>query len=150
MAPITKKFGSGIRPRTDHDRPPPRGAGFRLIAELIESKVDWRPLNIYDLNPAEIGTFDVVVCGTLLLHLRDPIRALEAVRDVCHRDGEFFSSEQIEFWLSIVGRGRPWFELDGSGRFCQWWRANSRGHQRMLYAAGFETVDASKFFMNRF
>src|SRR5256885_982858 len=61
--------------RDDPDRDPgmsgpPKGAGFRLIAELIESKVDWRPLNIYDLNPAEIGTFDVVVCGTLLLHLR--------------------------------------------------------------------------------
>jgi tRNA (mo5U34)-methyltransferase len=127
---------------------PPKGAGFRLIADLISSKVDWRPLNIYDLDPAEIGTFDVVVCGTLLLHLRDPIRALEAVREVC--DGEFFSSEQIEFWLSVVGRGRPWFQLDGSGEFCQWWRANSKGHQRMLFSAGFEVVEVSKFFMNRF
>ena len=51
---------------------PPKGAGFRLAKELMGSTVEWRPLSIYDLDPDEIGTFDVVVCGSLLLHLRDP------------------------------------------------------------------------------
>ena len=40
----------GPRPRLSG---PPKGAGFRLARELIGSKVDWRPLNIYDLDPAE-------------------------------------------------------------------------------------------------
>jgi tRNA (mo5U34)-methyltransferase len=127
---------------------PPKGAGFRLIAETIGSKVEWRSLNMYDLDPEEVGRFDVVVCGTLLLHLRDPVRALEAARTVC--DGVLFSSEQIELWLSIVGRRRPWFALDGSGRFCQWWRANSTGHQRMLFSAGFQPEQVSPFYTNRF
>ena len=54
---------------------PPKGDGFRLVKELTGSKVEWRALNIYDLDPADIGTFDVVVCGSLLLHLRDPSAA---------------------------------------------------------------------------
>ena len=76
-----------------------------LAARILDSKVEWRPLSVYDLDPAVIGTFDVITCGTLLLHLRDPIRALEAVRSVC--SGYFLSSEQLELWLSILHRWRP-------------------------------------------
>ncbi len=128
---------------------PPKGAGFRLIAELTNSKVQWKPLNIYDLDPEVVGSFDVVICGSLLLHLRDPIRALEAVRSVVATNGTFMSSEQIEPYLSIV-RNRPLFKLDGSGRNCQWWLANAAGHKRMLFAAGFEVLDASRPFVLRF
>jgi tRNA (mo5U34)-methyltransferase len=104
--------------------------------------------NIYDLSPEVVGTFDVVICGTLLLHLRDPIRALEAVRSVT--DGVFISSEQLEPWTTLVGRGRPLFKLDGSGQFCQWWLANAAGHRRMLFSAGFAVEQASKAYINRF
>jgi tRNA (mo5U34)-methyltransferase len=127
---------------------PPKGAGFRLAAELLGSKVDWRPLSIYDLDPEEIGTFDVVVCGSLLLHLRDPLRALEAVRRVT--DGVFLSSEQIELWPSVFGRGKPWFTLNGSGADCQWFNFNAAGHRRMLFAAGFEVERTSKAYNVRF
>jgi tRNA (mo5U34)-methyltransferase len=127
---------------------PPKGAGFRLAAELMGSKVDWRPISIYDLDPDEIGTFDVVVCGSLMLHLRDPIRALEAVRRVT--DGVFLSSEQIELWMSVFNRGKPRFSLNGSGADCQWFNFNGAGHLRMLYAAGFEVERVSKAYNVRF
>jgi tRNA (mo5U34)-methyltransferase len=127
---------------------PPKGAGFRLIAEMIDSKVDWRACNIYDVNPERLGEFDVVILGTLLLHLRDPVGALEAVRSVCK--GELMSCEQIEFWTTVVGRGKPLFKLRGTGRTCQWWIYNSAGHAQMLYSAGFEVVEKSPFFQNRF
>ncbi|MTV24584.1 methyltransferase domain-containing protein [Nitriliruptoraceae bacterium ZYF776] len=109
--------------------------GFRLAHELMGSQVRYRQLSIYDLDPAEVGTFDVVVCGSLLLHLRDPLRALEAVRSVT--DGVFLSAEQIEVGLSLVARRRPLYRLNGSGKDAQWWLANAAGHDRMLYAAGF-------------
>ena len=50
-------------------------------------------VSVYELDPGSIGTFDVVVCGSLLLHLRDPLRALEAIRAVC--DGYFLSTNQM-------------------------------------------------------
>jgi len=49
-----------------------KGAGFALAAEILGSKVKRHEVSIYDLDPAELGTFDVVICGSLLLHLRDP------------------------------------------------------------------------------
>ena len=59
------------------------GAGFALTSELLGSKVDRRELNIYDLSPDTVGTFDFVYLGSLLLHLRDPVGALMKVRTVC-------------------------------------------------------------------
>jgi tRNA (mo5U34)-methyltransferase len=127
---------------------PPKGAGFRLAAGLMGSRATWMPLSIYDLDPAEIGTFDVVVCGSLLLHLRDPLRALEAVRGVT--GGVFLSSEQIELGLSIVGRGRPLLRLNGSGPECQWFNFNAAGHRQLLVAAGFEVERRSRAYTVRF
>lgn len=127
---------------------PPKGDGFRLVAEITGSSVTWLPLSIYDLSPSVLGHFDVIVCGSLLLHLRDPLRALEAVRSVCR--GYFLSSEQIQLWLTILRRGRPTFALNGSGVDCQWWLPNAAGHRRMLYAAGFAVERASRPYVVRF
>jgi tRNA (mo5U34)-methyltransferase len=127
---------------------PPKGAGFRLVKELLDSKVEWRPLNVYDLDPADIGTFDVVVMGTLLLHLRDPLRALEAVRRVT--SGHFLSSEQIEVGLTLRARHKPLFTLNGSGGFCQWFNFNAAGHERLLFAAGFGIEQRSRPYVVRF
>jgi tRNA (mo5U34)-methyltransferase len=121
---------------------PPKGDGFRLAKKLKGSNVDWRPLSVYDLDPAKIGTFDVVVMGTLLIHLRDPIRALEAIRSVTR--GYFLSSDQIELGLTYLGPRRPLYRLNGSGGYCQWFNYNAEGHKRMLYAAGFEIIGRSR------
>lgn len=146
--PADARKGGPLAMRDPGMSGPPKGAGFRLVADLIDSKVDWRVCNIYDLDPAELGTFDVVVCGTLLLHLQNPVKALEAVRSVC--DGVFFSSEQLEVWLTILGRGRPLAKLRGTGQTCQWWLYNSACHQQMLFSAGFEVTEKSAFYINRF
>jgi tRNA (mo5U34)-methyltransferase len=127
---------------------PPKGDGFRLAKELLNSRVEWRPLNIYDLDPADIGTFDVVVVGSLLLHLRDPIRALEAVRRVT--DGVLLSSEQIELGLTLRNRKGPLYTLNGSGGACQWFNFNSAGHERLLYAAGFAVEQRSRPYVIKF
>jgi tRNA (mo5U34)-methyltransferase len=127
---------------------PPKGAGFRLAHELLGSKVDWRPVNIYDVDTAGLGTFDVVVIGTLLLHLRDPIRALEAVRRVT--DGYLLSSDQIELGLMLKGRHQPLFTLNGSGGDCQWFNFNAAGHERLLFAAGFGIERRTKPYTVRF
>ena len=57
-----------------------KGAGFTIARELLGSSVEKIEINAYDLTPERVGEFDVVVCGSLLLHLRDPLRALAAIR----------------------------------------------------------------------
>jgi tRNA (mo5U34)-methyltransferase len=114
------------------------GAGLRLAAEALGSSVRWQAGSIYDLDPDVVGTFDVVTCGSLLLHLRDPVRALEAVRSVCR--GHLLSVDAIDVWLTLLQPRRPAARFDGLGNRCQWWITNAAGHHRMLRSAGFEAV----------
>ena len=120
---------------------PDTGAGFRIAKELLGSSARRIEVSVYDLSPETVGTFDVVVCGSLMLHLRDPVRALEAIRSVC--DGEFMSAEQISPGLTLAGRRRPLARQRGGERG-QWWIPNVACHRRMLEAAGFEIVRAAR------
>ncbi len=92
---------------------------------------------MYELDPAEHGGFDVVVCGSLLLHLRDPVRALEAIRGVCV--GSFLSADQVDDRLARLVRKRPAASFRG-GESVQWWVPNVAGHRRMVEAAGFRVT----------
>ncbi len=78
----------------------------------------------------------MVVCGSLLLHLRDPVRALEAIRSVCR--GRFLCTNQIDLRLTLLGRGAPLARLQGATDLCQWWVPNPTAHRHMLESTGWE------------
>jgi tRNA (mo5U34)-methyltransferase len=118
-----------------------KGRGFLIARQALGSSVERRSLSIYDLSPETVGKFDVVVCGSLLLHLRDPLRALEAVRSVC--GGVFLSAEEVRLVLTALHPRLPVVELDGRRGF-QWWVPNAAGHRRMLEAAGFEVEQGTR------
>jgi hypothetical protein len=44
----------------------------------------------------------------------------------------------------VLNRNRPGAELNGSGPMCQWWVPTAAGHERMVFAAGFEIIERSK------
>jgi tRNA (mo5U34)-methyltransferase len=117
------------------------GAGFKVARELLGSSVERVEVNVYDLSPERVGEFDVVVCGSLMLHLKDPVRALEAIRSVCRE--QFLSAEEINPSLALLSRRRPLAKLRGGDRG-QWWIPNPAGHRKLLEAAGFEVQRVSK------
>ncbi len=122
-----------------------KGRGFAVAKQALGSKVERRFIDIYDLSPETVGTFDVVVCGTLLLHLRDPLRALAAIRSVC-RDA-FLSVEEIDLTLSVLRR-TPCTRLMGVQG--QWHVPNAAGHRRMLDMAGFDVLETTRPFPRPF
>lgn len=127
---------------------PTKGSGFEIAKDILGSRVDREWISIYDLSPERLGTFDVVVCGYLLLHLRDPIRALEAVLAVCSPDARFMSCEEIDLQLTVVHPRRPVARFDGTSDLLHWWTANRAGHRRMLESAGFEVLESSGLYDN--
>ncbi len=127
---------------------PQKGRGFEIAREALGSNVQKRDMTVYELDPEHLGSFDVVVCGSLLLHLRDPLRALEAIRSVCA--GVFLSAEQIDLALSLRYPRRPLLRLNGSGELSQWWVPNVAGHRRMLFAAGFGILAAPRPYSDPF
>lgn len=110
-------------------------AGFEIARELLGSSVERVRSTVYDIDPVELGRFDVVTMGSLLLHLREPLRALEAVRGVCR--GQFLSVDQIDLRLTLLSPRRPVARLDGESRLMQWWLPNAAAHRRMVRSAGF-------------
>jgi tRNA (mo5U34)-methyltransferase len=122
-----------------------KGSGFDAAHAALGSRVTKTEINVYDLSPERVGSFDVVILGSLLLHLRDPVRALEAIRSVTR--GVFLSVEAVSLPLSLLFPRRPMAELASDDVACQWWTANSAGHRRMLEAGGFDILAARRPFV---
>jgi tRNA (mo5U34)-methyltransferase len=109
------------------------GEGFLIAKEQLGSRVERIDRSVYELDPASEGTFDLVYLGSLLLHLRDPVRALERVRAVC--GGALIVADAISLSLSVLVPA-PVATLDGIGR-PYWWKPNARALGRMLSISGF-------------
>lgn len=117
------------------------GRGFEIARAALGSGVERLDCSVYDLDPAVHGRFDLVYLGSLLVHLREPIRALERVRAVCA--GTLIVVDGIDLLLSLAFPRRPVATLDGRGR-PWWWHANQAGLARMVDAAGFELVSPAR------
>ena len=120
------------------------GRGFEIARELLGSSVRRETVGIYDLSPEAVGTFDVVVCGSLLLHLRDPMRALASLRSVCA--GVFMSCEQVRLAACLALPRKPIFVFEGATDLAQWFVPNAAGHRDMLRAAGFRIERESRLY----
>ena len=114
------------------------GEGFLLAREALGSSVQRVEQSVYDIDPDELGEFDFAYLGSLLLHLRDPVRALERVRSVVR--GRLLVVDVHDPLLSLLFRRRPLATLEGRGR-PWWWQSNAACLVRMVEAAGFELVE---------
>jgi tRNA (mo5U34)-methyltransferase len=67
--------------------------GFDLVMrELGCRRVEKVELTIYDVSPERLGCFDLVFSGSMLMHVRDPLLGLHAMRSVCGGPGGGASS----------------------------------------------------------
>ncbi len=123
-----------------------RGRRFDIARRALGSRVKRVACSVYDLDPSVHGRFDVVFCGTLLVHLRDPIRALERIREVCA--GELVLVECLDALLDVIARRVPCARLGPAPD--QWWRLNRAGLLGMIRVAGFDVLWASPRFHTPF
>jgi tRNA (mo5U34)-methyltransferase len=113
---------------------------FALAKERLGSNVERVLLSAYDLGP-ELGTFDFVFCGDLLLHLKDPITPVENIRSVC--TGSAVIANVITKFR--FNESRPMAILDGIDTFT-WWTTNLEGLIRIVRAGGFARVEPGETF----
>ena len=117
------------------------GRGFEVAHRQLGSSVRRLERSVYDLDETEVGRFDVVYLGSILVHLRDPVRALERIRAVC--DGTLIVVDGIDLLLSIMFPRRPAATLDAVGR-PWWWFPNEAGLRRMVEAGGFRVTEGPR------
>jgi tRNA (mo5U34)-methyltransferase len=115
------------------------GVGFEIAREALGSSVKRHELSVYDVDPTVIGTFDVVYLGSLLLHLQNPVHALQSVRRVCR--SELVVVDAVDARLTKRWPRRAVAELDALGR-PWWWKPNVAALVRMTEAAGFTVTDS--------
>jgi tRNA (mo5U34)-methyltransferase len=113
---------------------------FALARDALGSSVNRVLRSVYELDQ-DLGTFDFIFCGDLLVHLKDPITAVENLRRVC-RGSATVCTPITRFRL---GRGRALADFDGIDNF-QWWSLSQAALERMMRAAGFGRVQGGKPF----
>jgi tRNA (mo5U34)-methyltransferase len=118
-----------------------KAARFALAQRALGSNVQRVERSIYELDPGALGSFDLVFCGDLLVHLKDPITAVQRLLRVC-RGSAIVCNPAKRFPL---GRRRALAEVDGIGEF-RWWLLSEASIERIMLAVGFERVELGRRF----
>ena len=117
-----------------------KGQRFETARAALDSRVKRELRSVYELD-TDLGTFDFVFCGDLLVHLKNPVAAVENIYKVC-RGSATICNPVTRF---RGGRGRALAEFDGIDYF-QWWALSEEALVRMMRAAGFARVYKGKQF----
>lgn len=116
------------------------GSGFALAHAALGSAVQRVEGTVYDLRADWLGgPVDVVLCGTILQHLRDPTGALERMREVLVPGGTLLMIESYSVALSRLHRKRPVAEYrpPAPGSQFTWWIPNLATLRGWATTAGF-------------
>jgi tRNA (mo5U34)-methyltransferase len=123
-----------------------RGDGYRLAHEILGSKVQRVDRSIYDATPDELGTFDLIVCSAVLLHLRDQLLALERIAGLCR--GRLVLAEEYDRLSGLVPFPVSRYRADREQAVVFWLPA-ARTWKRMVWTAGFDRVETRGRFAMR-
>lgn len=123
-----------------------KGEGFRIASEILGSKARREVCSVYDVSPERLGTFDMIFCSDLLIHLRDPLHAMESIwtavkpggfaifADVYHPDLEAFKDSAL-------------VEFCQAGQTDVWWRPSTTCYRLWLHLARFSRVEEQSRFV---
>lgn len=113
-------------------------AGFELARAALGSRVEDLDIDVMDLSPERVGTFDVVLFLGVLYHLPHPLLALECAASVTRR------LLILETVVDMIGIRRPAVafypgrELNADPS--NWWGPNVPAMHGLLRSAGFDRV----------
>ena len=119
---------------------------FRYIHQELGSRVDYRILDVYELDPARIGRFDIVLFLGVLYHLKHPLLALEKV---CALTDGLAAVDSFVVTESHKRKGRApdlptveFYEIDEfGGQFDNWVGPNVECLLAFCRTAGFARVE---------
>ncbi len=117
------------------------GMGFRAVAGLVGSRVEYRRIDALDVR--ELGErFDVVLCFGILRRVTNPIALLRALADVLAPGGEIV----LETYGSHPAANAPAIEVHEPGDVYArddfvYWGFSSEGLRRLARIVGFDEIE---------
>jgi tRNA (mo5U34)-methyltransferase len=118
---------------------------FEVVLSLTDVNISYVKKSVYKLEK-EFGQFDLVICGSLLLHLPDPFGALRKIQCVC--GGQAIISTACP--QDSMMNSRPVCEFLGlkadDGTHWTYWSLGAVALKSMLIAAGFTRIIHERHF----
>ncbi len=133
--------------RRDPDTSAVRGEGFALAKALLGSKVERVACSVYDATKARLGGFDLVFCGSVVIHLRDQLLALERMAGLLNPGGTLVSAEEYDRASDLLPFPTARFRGNRE-QAVVFWLPNRRAWRELLFCAGLDDVrEAARFTM---
>ena len=122
------------------------GRGFRLAAEALGSSVERVECHVQQLARERIGgPVDFVFSGAILLHLRDPVGALERIHGVLEPGGMLVILEPFSTRTTIRSPRGAVADFQPLSTPFNWWLPNLAALRGWLAAAQFEAIQRLGF-----
>lgn len=106
---------------------------FDLAKRVLKSKVNKIEINIHDISSDRLGTFDLVFCSSVLLHITDPIKALWCIYNVT----QDMAIIETSLYKDDSRESRALFYGHHGGT--TWWLPNRACLESMVQNAGFDS-----------
>jgi tRNA (mo5U34)-methyltransferase len=120
---------------------------FHEMRAIYNSRVDYRQMDVYELSPDTVGTFDVVIFMGVLYHLKHPLLALERV---CSVTTDLAAVDSFILRDNFDLNAQPmlnFYETDEfEGQTDNWCAPNLACLAAMCRTAGFARVELRKIF----
>ncbi|MGD0530980.1 MAG: hypothetical protein ABSA62_01540 [Methyloceanibacter sp.] len=111
---------------------------FDLVHERLEPALEVQDIDIYDISPSTVGTFDFVLFTGVLYYARHPLLALERAASVCT------DVLVVETDLDAISVPRPVMVFYPGAELKQdpsnWWGPNWLCVEALLRDLGFKTI----------
>ena len=112
---------------------------FLLAREILNSKIEYQDIDVFNLSPETVGTFDIVLFLGVYYHLKDPILAFEMMykitKEVMVVEGAIYK-EKVDYpFMRFVPNEEVY--SDGS----VWWIPNVQCLYDMIKMVGFRKVE---------
>ena len=127
---------AGTPPLDARDPDALAAAAFAIAHRALGSRVELVRRNLYEMDPEDLGTFDLVHMADVLLHLRNPLDALRRLRGLVADGGSALIADVFD--PALAG---PVTRYSGGFRNVIWWTPSLDCLVQMVYDAGFGSVD---------
>jgi len=113
--------------------------GFLLAHRALQSKIEYAEIDVLDLSPERVGTFDIVLFLGLLYHMKHPLLALERAASVTKR---LLVVETVIDLLYLPGTALAFYPGTELGNDAtNWFGPTPAAVEAMLRSVGFPRVE---------
>ena len=117
--------------------------GFAIVGEALGStRVRRIRRTIYDLDASELGQFDLVFSGAMLMHVRDPILGIQRMRECCKPTGRLIVSVST----FRTDAQEPIARFVGQWDQCNWWQMSPSAMRAVLTCCDFDRIENEELY----